>query len=106
MTALSLGFLFTPADGSTPRDIKVTIETQDSESTPFKLVIDWGDDHPDRLNWPGPPLSGLELAARYASLRILGRIQRWGGGTVHPEIDPPHAYLSTDQEPSPPESSH
>ena len=98
MTALVLDFRFTPADGSTPQDIKVTIETQDNERTPFKLTIDWGDGHPDRMNWPGPPLSGLELAARYAALRILSRVQLRGGGTVDPPIDEPAPYVESNQQ--------
>jgi len=95
---LNLAFRFTPADGTAPRDIKVTIETQDSERAPFKLTVDWGDGHPDRLDWPGPPLSGLELAARYAALRIRGRVQAWGGGTLQPDVDAPYPYASPDEE--------
>ena len=64
----------------------------------FHATIDWGDGHPDRLNWPGPPLSGLELAARFASLRVLGRVRQWGGGTVEPAIDEPVPYVQPDQE--------
>jgi hypothetical protein len=100
MTALTLDFRFTPADGSARRDIKVTIETQDSERTPFKVTIDWADDHPDRLNWPGPPLSGLELAARFAALRIRGRVEAWGGGTLQPDIDDPVPYVQPQDKPS------
>jgi hypothetical protein len=98
MTAISLDFRFTPADGSIARDIKVTIEAQETERTPFKLTIDWGDGHPDHLDWPGPPLSGLELAARFVSLRILGRVLAWGGGTVEPPIDETVPYAQADDE--------
>jgi hypothetical protein len=87
---LTLDFRFTPADGTAPRDIKVTIATQEDEKYPFMITIDWGHGEiPDRLRWPGPPLHGLELASRYIPARILDRVELWGGGTLHPEVERP-----------------
>jgi hypothetical protein len=65
------------------------IETQADERRPLKLMIDWGDGHPDRIPFPGPPLMGLELAARYVALRIPDHCKEWGEGTFAPEIDVP-----------------
>jgi len=99
MTMLNLTFRFTPADGSAPRDIKVTIATQDDERYPFKITIVWADDgSPDCLRWPGPPLTGLELAARYAAQRILDHIELWGDGTLNPEVEKPYPYAPADAE--------
>lgn len=90
---LNLIFLFTPAGGAAPRNIKVTIAAQDDERYPFTITIDWDDGHrPDHQRWPGPPLFGLELAARFAAQRILDRVELWGGGTVQPEVNMPRPY--------------
>jgi len=98
MTMLNLAFRFAPADGTAPRDIRVTIETQDDERRPFKLTIEWGDsESPDRLNWPGPPLVGLELAARFAAQRILDHVELSGGGTLNPEVEKPHPWAPADE---------
>ena len=92
---LDLAFRFTPADGTPSRNIKVTIATQDDEKYPFTVTIDWDDGRdPDHLRWPGPPLFGLELAARFAAQRILDRVELWGGGTLHPEVDHPVSYAA------------
>ncbi|MEZ4301703.1 MAG: hypothetical protein R3B70_42605 [Polyangiaceae bacterium] len=97
MTMLKLSFRFTPADGGQVRDITVTIATQDDEKYPFMLTIDWDDGRsPDHLRWPGPPLVGLELAARFASQRILDRVELWGGGTIHPEVEKSVPYSKPD----------
>ncbi len=98
MTALSLSFSFTPADSTVPRNIRVSFETQEDERRPLRVTIDWGDGHPDRIPFPGLPLSGLELAARYVSLRILGRVEHWGGGTIHPEVESPHPLATAGEE--------
>ncbi len=98
MTALSLSFSFTPADGTAPRNIRVSFETQEDDSRPLEVTIDWGDGQPDRIPFPGLPLSGLELAARYVSLRILGRVDHWGGGTIHPEVESPHTLATAGEE--------
>lgn len=93
VTAIDLRFRFTPADGSPPRDIAVTIAAQDDARSPLVVSIDWGDGRrPDRHPWPGPPLDGLELAARFAAQRILDRVEEWGGGTVEPGVEPPRPY--------------
>lgn len=94
MTALVLSFKFTPADGTAPRDIRVSIESVEDERCPLKVTIDWGDSHPDSIPFPGLPLTGLEMAARYASLRILGRVKHWGGGTIHPDVERPPPLAS------------
>jgi hypothetical protein len=95
---LDLAFRFTPADGTAPRNIKVTIATQENERYPFTVTIDWDDGQaPDHLRWPGPPLVGLELAARFASMRILDRVELWGGGTVQPDVEAPHPYAPADE---------
>ncbi len=97
MSKLELAFRFTPADGTSPKDIRVTIETQANESKPFKVTIEWGDGHPaDRLDWPGPVLFGLELAARFAAQRILDHSELWGAGTLEPEVNPPRPYAPED----------
>ena len=96
MTPLTFSFRFTPADGTAPRDIHVSIESVADERRPLKLTIDWGDAHPDRIPFPGLPLTGLEMAARYASLRILGRVESWGGGTLHPDVEYPHPLVGVD----------
>lgn len=101
MTALSLAFRFTPANGDAPRDIQASIEPQESERSPLKVTIDWGDGHPDRIPFPGPPLSGLELAARYVALRIRSRVEAWGGGTIEPEVEAPIPYLESVEKPPP-----
>jgi hypothetical protein len=98
MTMLTLAFRFTPADGTTSRNIKVTIATQDDERYPFTITIDWDDGRrPDHHRWPGPPLFGLELAARFVTQRILDRVELWGGGTLQPEVDPPLPYAPADE---------
>jgi len=98
MTALTLIFRFTPADGSAARDITVTIETQENERKPFILTIDWADGRRvDRYNWPGPPLFGLEQAGRFVAQSILDHVESWGGGTVEPEVDKPLPYLHNEQ---------
>ena len=90
---LDLAFRFTPSDGTTPRNIKVTIATQNDERYPFTITIVWDDGRPpDHTRWPGPPLSGLELAARFAAQRILDRVELWGGGVLHPDVEKPCPY--------------
>lgn len=94
---LKLLFRFTPADGSPTQDIHVTISTRDDERKPFQLLIEWGDgESPDRLNWPGPALFGLELAARFAAQRILDHVELAGGGTLDPEVERPRPYAPVD----------
>jgi hypothetical protein len=97
MTMLTLDFRFTPADGTAARNIKVTIATQDDEKYPFTITIDWDDGRsPDHLRWPGPPLFGLELAARFVAGRILDRVELWGGGTLDPEVERPIPFAPAD----------
>jgi hypothetical protein len=90
MSSLVLVFHFTPADGSAARDITATISTQEDKKRPFRVVIDWGTgEAPDRIPWPGPPLFGLELAARFVAQRILDKVELWGGGALDPEVEKP-----------------
>lgn len=98
VSALSLAFRFVPNDGGEARDIRVSVDTQENETSPLKVHIDWGDGHPDSIPFPGPPLSGLELAARYVALRIRSRVDAWGGGTVEPEVTAPEPYLNSSAE--------
>lgn len=100
MNMLELAFRFTPADGTAPRNIKVTIATQDDERYPFTITIDWDDGRrPDHQRWLGPPLFGLELAGRFAAQRILDRVELWGGGTLQPDVNAPRPYAPADGAP-------
>ena len=77
---LTLEFRFTPADGTAPRAIHVSIETQESERAPLRVAIVWGDGHPDGIPFPGPPLSGARRpvrgAAKSATASRLGAAER------------------------------
>ena len=89
--------LFTPADGSPPREIRASIETQDDTKHPFLVIIDFGDGHKDRVPWLEPSFFGLELAARFFAQRVLDHVALAGGGTLHPDVGRPLEYASTDR---------
>ena len=98
MSALPLAFRFVPSSGEA-REIRVSFETQQNEKSPLRVTIDWGDDHPDRIPFPGPPLSALGMAARYVALRIRSRVETWGGGTVEPEVEEPPLLAQSSEDP-------
>lgn len=92
---LVMTHLFTPADGSPPREIKATIETQEDAKHPFLVTIDFGDGHKDRVPWLEPSFFGLELAARFFAQRVLDHIELEGGGTLDPDVGRPLDYASS-----------
>ncbi|MFO0588372.1 MAG: hypothetical protein U0441_12560 [Polyangiaceae bacterium] len=97
---IQFDYRFTPADGSTPRDIHVIIEKQESEARPLKLTIDWGDGQFDRMTWRGPPLTALEFCSRYVAFRIPDHCELWGPGTLHPEVERPAALVRAEEVPA------
>ena len=88
---ICLKFRFTPNSGSAPIDITATLKTQDNETFPWFMTIEWPD-VTEEHNWMGPPLYGLEMAGRFIADRLLDRAAMWGGGTFVPEVERPLPY--------------
>src|SRR5690242_4365882 len=84
-------FRFTPNDGSPPFDITATLKTQEDATFPWFMTIEWPNITEEHA-WPGPPLYGLEVAARFIADRLLDRAKVWGGGTYTPDVERPQPY--------------